>query len=1015
MVKHILLIILPILMMAQIEPIENLHDNQPRVWTLTHAMIHTSPGNFIKDGSITIRNGKIEAVGRYIKTPRDAFEIDLKGAHVYAGFIESWLETEALNEKSKSTRKHWDTKVRPEYRSVDNLSIKNKEIKELRSLGFTTAHIAPKQGIFRGQSGIINLMDKPKPIKSSVAQVIDFKYRAKGKRTYPRSLLGVIAHIRQTFFDSEWYVTAQEIFEAYPSDNEPLSSNVSLESLGISQAVNKPFVFITANENYLNRAMNIAKEFNLNTWILGSGYEYRRLDYYSNKKPFFILPIDFPSKPSVLKPMSDLQYSTEELKHWDMAPDNLFYLNDAGLDFSITSHNLKKKSQFRANLQKIIDRGLSKDIVLASLTTQPAEAIGMQKSLGKIAPGYDANLAIVDGEYFDPKSRVVSVWIEGQEHYIAPRSVPTFLGTWSLKYSGSAYELKIEDPLKKQTGAKQKSIPTYIQNDFYKGSISINNKSVEIYNLDIFESSISFTIDGSTLGLKGTLSFSGELSNDQIVGTVKSYLDNSLSFQADRKKIDKKNERTIEKFSDLSIFYPEGAYGLLKDPPKPNAILINDATLWTCGPKGTLAEWDILFVDGKIEQVAPDITVPQGSAVVIEGAGKHVTPGLIDCHSHSAASSINEGTQYITSEVRMRDVIDPDDINIYRQLGGGLTTANVLHGSANPIGGQNAVIKLRWGKRPSDLLFKDAPEGIKFALGENVKQANWTSTNRYPQTRMGVEQVIRDAFRAALDYKHANENYLRNSKSQRTKIPPRKDLELDALVEILEGKRLVHCHSYRQDEILMLTRVAEDFGFKIATFQHVLEGYKVAERIAEHGAGASTFSDWWQYKFEVIDAIPYNGTLMTKNNVIVSFNSDDDELARRLNTEAAKAIQYGGLDPNEALKLVTINPAKQLQIDKYVGSLEPKKDADFVIWNGEPLSVYSQVEETWIDGIRYYSKKENELLEQRDSDLRKNIIQKILSTPTKISSGSSKNNKSPKYDTGYNCDSVDDTGTYEDQ
>ena len=1007
MVKNILFIIFPVLLIAQTEPIENLHENLPRVWTLTHAMIHTDPGNFIKDGSITIRNGKIEAVGRYIKTPKDAFEIDLKGAHVYAGFIESWLEKELLNEKSKSTRKHWDKKVRPEHRSVDNLSIKNKEIKELRSLGFTTAHLAPKQGIFRGQTGIINLMDRPKPIKSSVAQVIDFKYRAKGQRTYPRSLLGVIAHIRQTFFDSEWYIKAQEIFEAYPAENEPLAANIALESLGMSRAVNKPFVFVTTNETYSHRAMNIVNEFNLNPWILGSGYEYRRLDYFSNHKVFFILPIDFPSKPNVVKPMSDLQYSTEELKHWDMAPDNLFYINDAGFDFSITSHSLKKKSQFRKNIQKIIDRGLSEDIVLAALTTRPAAALGMHKSLGKIAPGYDANLVIVDGEYFNPESRVVSVWIEGNEHFIASKKTPTFLGTWSLKYSGSAYDLKIEDLLKQQSIEKQKK--------FYKGSISINNKSVEIYNLDIFESSISFTIDGSKLGLKGTLSFSGDLSNDQITGTVKNYMDNSLSFQADRKQLDKKIERTREKFSDLSIFYPEGAYGLLKDHSKPNAILINDATLWTCGPKGTLAEWDILFVDGKIEQVAPDISVPQGSAIIIEGAGKHVTPGLIDCHSHSAASSINEGTQYITAEVRIRDVIDPNDINIYRQLGGGLTTANVLHGSANPIGGQNAVIKLRWGKGANDLLLKNAPQGIKFALGENVKQANWSGTNRYPQTRMGVEQVMRDAFRSALDYKHANENYLRNSKSRRIKIPPRKDLELDALVEILEGKRLVHCHSYRQDEILMLTRVAEDFGFKIATFQHVLEGYKVAERIAEHGAGASTFSDWWQYKFEVIDAIPYNGSLMTKNNVVVSFNSDDDELARRLNTEAAKAIQYGGLDPNEALKLVTINPAKQLQIDKYVGSLEPKKDADFVIWDGDPLSVYSQVEETWIDGIRYYSKKENELLEERDSDLRRNIIQKILSTPGKSSTGSNIKSKTSKYDTEYHCDSEDDTGIYDGQ
>ena len=245
------------------------------------------------------------------------------------------------------------------------------------------------------------------------------------------------------------YLKSQEIYEKYPAENEPLSSNISLECLGMSRTLNKPFIFVTSNENYSDKAMNISNEFNLNTWILGSGYEYRRLNYFAERKPFFIMPLDFPTKPQVVKPLSDLQYSTEQLKHWDMAPDNLIYLNDAEHNFSITSHNLKKKSQFRKNMQRIIDRGLSKDIVLAALTTQPAEALGMQKSLGKIAPGYDANLVIVDGEYFDPNSRVVSVWIEGDEHYIAAKKTPTFLGTWSLKYSGSAYERKIENLLKK--------------------------------------------------------------------------------------------------------------------------------------------------------------------------------------------------------------------------------------------------------------------------------------------------------------------------------------------------------------------------------------------------------------------------------------------------------------------------------------------------------------------------------------------------------------------------------------
>ena len=1009
--KYFSLLLIFSILIAQTEPIENLHSNKPGTWTIINAMIHTSPNDFIKGGSINIRNGKIEAVGRYIKTPKDSYVIDLKGAHVYAGFIESWLETKSLK-KTNSLRQHWDEKVRPEYRSIDNLSIKVKKIKELRNLGFTNAHLIPDAGIFRGQSGIINLSDKPKPIKSSVAQVIDFKYKTKGRRTYPRSLLGIIAHIRQTFYDANWYIKAQKIYEDYPNENTPLSSNIAFESLGISQSVKKPFIFITADEHYSNRAINIANEFSLNSWIKGSGYEYRRLDLYKETKPFFIIPIDFPSKPSVIRTHSHLQYSTEELKHWDMAPDNLKYLSNAGLEFSITSDNLKKKSQFRVNLRKMIDRGLDQSTLLAALTTIPAAAIGMDKSLGKIAPGYDANLVIVDGEYFDPKSKILSVWVNGEKNYISSNNSEKFQGTWSLKYNGSAYELKIEKPNKQKLNDKNKSnlIPS---NSSYIGSLKLNEKSITINNIGIFDNTISFTVDGTKFKLKGTLSFSGDLENGKISGVVNNHLDNPLPFLATIKKTEKKSTNKLaEEPSPLSVFYPEGSYGLIKETETPYAVLINDATIWTCGPKGTLQEWDILCVDGKIKQVAPDIRIPQGSAVVIEGAGKHVTPGLIDCHSHSAASSINEGSQYITSEVRMQDVLNADDINIYRQLAGGLTTANVLHGSANPIGGQNAVIKLRWSKSPNELLFKDAPQGIKFALGENVKQANWTKTNRYPQTRMGVEQVIRDAFRAALDYKHENENYFRNSKLQRTKIPPRKDLELEAIVEILEGTRLVHCHSYRQDEILMLTRIAEDFGFTIATFQHVLEGYKIAERISEHGAGASTFSDWWQYKLEVIDAIPHNAALMTKNDVIVSINSDDSELARRLNTEAAKSIKYGNLDPHEALKLVTINPAKQLQIDKWVGSLEVGKDADFVIWDGEPLSIYSHVEETWIDGARYFSKKENQALEERDYALRKELIQKILSSTDK-NSGRLKNNKSlNQHNSDFHCDTIDETGIY---
>jgi imidazolonepropionase-like amidohydrolase len=388
----------------------------------------------------------------------------------------------------------------------------------------------------------------------------------------------------------------------------------------------------------------------------------------------------------------------------------------------------------------------------------------------------------------------------------------------------------------------------------------------------------------------------------------------------------------------------------------PHAVLVRNATLWTCGPDGRLEKADLLVRDGKIQAVGRDLNVPGdlgSKTLVIEAEGRHVTPGLIDCHSHTAIlGGVNEFSVPSSAMVRIGDVINSETPTLYEQLAGGLTCANLLHGSANPIGGQNAVIKLRDGAGPEELLLAGAPPGIKFALGENVKQANSErGRTRFPQTRMGVETFFENRFEAARQYLAARAAH--RSKGGRA---PRRDLELEALGEILEGKRLIHCHSYRQDEILAFLRVCERFNVKIATLQHILEGYKVADEIARHGAGASAFSDWWAYKFEVIDAIPYAGSLMRERGVLVSFNSDSSELARRMNLEAAKAVKYGGTPEHEALKFVTLNPAKQLRVDHRIGSLEPGKDADFVIWSGHPLDSGSVCLETWIDGRKYFDR-----------------------------------------------------------
>ena len=390
--------------------------------------------------------------------------------------------------------------------------------------------------------------------------------------------------------------------------------------------------------------------------------------------------------------------------------------------------------------------------------------------------------------------------------------------------------------------------------------------------------------------------------------------------------------------------------------PAPHAVLVRGATLWTSGPEGVLTNADLLAVDGKIQRIGHDLAAP-ADALVIEARGKHVTPGLIDCHSHSdIVGDVNEFTNSCTAEVRIADVLNSRSIAIYRELAGGLTCANQLHGSANAIGGQNAVIKLRWGEPPAKLRFDGAPAGIKFALGENPKRSNWgTAPERYPKTRMGVEQVIRERFLAARDYERRWHEFEQH-RGERGVVPPRRDLQLEALVEILHGERLVHAHSYRQDEILMLLRLADEFGFRVATFQHVLEGYKVADELARAGTGASSFSDWWAYKFEVYDAIPYSGSLMAARGVVVSYNSDSAELARRLNLEAAKAVKYGGTAEPEALQFVTANPARQLGIADRVGTLAPGKDADFVVWSGHPLSTYTLCEQTWIDGRRYFDR-----------------------------------------------------------
>ena len=403
-----------------------------------------------------------------------------------------------------------------------------------------------------------------------------------------------------------------------------------------------------------------------------------------------------------------------------------------------------------------------------------------------------------------------------------------------------------------------------------------------------------------------------------------------------RKKEDKSTSPTL-----VDVSYPNMAYGF-SSSPKQETLLFKNITVWTNEEEGILKNIDVLVSDGKIKKIGKNIS--NNKATIIDGTGKHLTAGIVDEHSHIATSSVNEGGQNSSAEVTIEDVVKSNDINIYRNLAGGVTTIQILHGSANPIGGRSALVKLKWGETPDKMLIPNAPKAIKFALGENVKQSNWESYSRFPQTRMGVEQVYMDYFTRAKEY----------DVKKKSGKPYRKDDELETIAEILNKERFITCHSYIQSEINMLMKVADKFNFNINTFTHILEGYKVADKMKEHGVGASTFSDWWAYKYEVNDAIPYNGAILHKQGITVAFNSDDSEMSRRLNQEAAKAVKYGDISEEEAWKFVTLNPAKLLHLDKTIGSIKVGKDADIVLWNTNPLSIYAKAEKTIIEGVVYF-------------------------------------------------------------
>jgi len=990
-----LVVWLPLWVSAELpdtRPVEGLRDHTPRVHALINAKIVAAPGRVLEKGTVVVRDGVIESVGQ-LPPPADARVWDLTGKTVYAGLLDAYGEFSVEAAATSDGAPYWNPLVTPQLRMAEQYRADAALNKKLRSQGITVRLVAPARGIWKGTSCLVATGDEPNReaiLRADVAQHLRLTIpRGRGRESYPNSPMGAVALARQALYDADWYRQAWGAQRADPSLPRP-ERNDALEALQSYPQSDLLIIADAPNELFALRADRYAREFSVNIALRGAGHEYKRLEAIQGTGRAVIVPLDFPKPPNVASVETALNVSLDELLHWDIAPENAARLDKAGVRIALTSHGLSDQAEFLGAVRKAVDRGLSAEAALRALTTTPASLLGVDRQLGTVEPGKIASLFVTDGDLFDQKTKVLETWVNGRRYEVVGEALFDVRGDWELKPEGDLPPLTI----------KLSGTPTKLEGAILLNSTEADNpqekKETKLSRIGFREGQLSCTFDAQGLWgdgiarLTAVVSFADEAAPNWIghvtladgkripvtAARVKKFSSDEAE-KADDKK-DQGDAEAANAMASFAVNYPLGAFGVSSLPDQPRVVLFQNATVWTCGKAGVLENAAVLVEAGRIRRVAKEIPPPEG-AVIVDATGKHITPGIIDCHSHMATDGgVNEGTQAITAEVRIGDFIDSDDISIYRQLAGGVTSANILHGSANPIGGQNQVVKLRWGAVPEELKFAEAPPGIKFALGENVKQSNWGDnyTTRYPQTRMGVEQIMRDAFQAAQDYRERANAW----KQHRRGLPPRVDLELEAIAEIVEGSRWIHCHSYRQDEILALLRTLEEFNIKIGSLQHILEGYKVADAMARHGATGSAFSDWWAYKFEVYDAIPYAGALMHDAGVVVSFNSDDQELARHLNHEAAKAVKYGGVPEVEALKFVTLNPARQLRIEQYVGSLERDKHADLVVWSGHPLSILSRCEQTWIDGRKYFDLESDRAARETANQIRNQLVQKILAS-----------------------------------
>lgn len=955
-----------------------------QVLVFVNATLHVDAYTTITNGTLVVKDGLVVSAGEKGRHPAGAQVRDLHGLHIWPALIDPYsdlgmpMEDRTQRGTADPPARHWNGALRADAQAHVLYRPMPERAEDLRELGFATVLTHRMDGIARGTSAAVLLNEGPVQERILAADVAAHFSLRKGSSpsAYPTSKMGAVALIRQAFLDARWT-------EAMPDGHVADPVLVAL-----ARQLHGRLVFEAEDRNEVLRWGRIMNEFGLTGMVKGAGDEYARIEEVRALGWPLILPLALPMAYDVEDPYDAMEVPLARLSHWAWAPRNAAVVDSMGIPFAFTTNGRKELKGLWKDLRRMVANGLDSARAIDALTTGPARLFGLDDRIGALRPGMLASFLITSEHLLHPRNAIDETWVRGER--FVHRSIPEHRidGTYDLNLVHAIWILEVTDRRDKLEAFVRRPMDA----DTARVAAMIDREGDRI--------SLAFaprSDPDAVVRLSGSIHADGGVWDGQGLRPGGEWFAWSAIRKADsrRTKSQQQDSSATLVVQPGTVRHPMSAFGW-STPPEQATVILRHATIWTNGPEGILRDADVCIHQGRIKAVgkALDASVlfpgKKGPHVVeFDATGRHVTAGMIDEHSHIAIKGgVNEGGAAIVSEVRVGDVIDPDNVNILRSLAGGVTAAQLLHGSADPIGGQSALIKMRWGHSADSLLIRDAPRHIKFALGENVKQSNHTApSSRFPQSRMGVEQLYYDAFHRARDHGAEWRAWNDARPKQRPSLPPRRDLRLEALDEILRGERNITCHSYVQSEVDMLMHVADSMRFKVNTFTHILEGYKMAEKMRRHGVNASTFSDWWAYKFEVYDAIPFNAALLHSAGVNTGINSDDAEMGRRLNQEAAKTVKYGGVSEEEAWKMVTLDPARMLKLDHRMGSVLPGMDADLVLWSEHPLSIRATVLRTYVDGACYFDADQEHGLhadasEERDRLVRAMILARKNGEPT---------------------------------